>query len=78
MNSSATGPSHVDIAVNPPDSLTRFDAPLFVGVERSAPRDPAAASAAFGAAPGGAKLTAAGADASNKLDDMINSMLPPR
>jgi hypothetical protein len=69
MNSSVTGGA-ADIAVTPPDSLTRFDAPLFVGVERSH------AAAATGAA--GAKLTAVGADAANKLDDMINSMLPPR
>jgi hypothetical protein len=77
MNSSATA----DIAVTPPDSLTCYDAPLFVGVERSAARDHASSSGAAGAAatgPAGAKITAVGTDASNKLDDMINSMLPPR
>lgn len=50
---------------SPPDSLLRFDAPLFVGFD-----------------PSNANATAAvrkGADpAASQLDDMVNSMLPPR
>jgi hypothetical protein len=49
-----------DLGVSPPDSLMKYDAPLFVGIEPSA---------------NGGKMTAEGL---SKLDDMINSMLPPR
>jgi hypothetical protein len=49
-----------DLGVSPPDSLMKYDAPLFVGIEPSV---------------NGGKMTAEGL---SKLDDMINSMLPPR
>ena len=52
------------ISVTPPESLVRYNAPLFVGIEPSPE----------------AVLTAKGltGESSTKLDDMINSMLPPR
>lgn len=53
---------------SPPDNLLRFDAPLFVGF------DPSSTS--------GGNLLAAGNKgsdpAASQLDDMVNSMLPPR
>lgn len=49
-----------DLGVSPPDSLVKYDAPLFVGIEPSS---------------NGGKTFAEGL---SKLDDMINSMLPPR
>jgi dynein light intermediate chain len=52
-----------DIAVNPPDTIVRFDAPLFVGIERS--------TVAGATKPNHNENT-------TKLDDMINAMLPPR
>eukprot|EP01041_Mallomonas_annulata_P008063 gene8063-16539_t len=51
------------IAVTPPDSLVKFDAPLFAGIEPSA--EAGAAACALN-------------ENGSKLDDMINSMLPPR
>lgn len=51
----------MEIAVNPPTSLVKFDAPLFAGLNTTRSR------------PTG-KMDAASA----KLDDMLNSMLPPR
>jgi dynein light intermediate chain, axonemal len=50
---------------SPPDSLLRFDAPLFVGF------DPAAATAT-------ASVRKGADPAASQLDDMVNSMLPPR
>ncbi|CAM9255622.1 unnamed protein product [Ectocarpus fasciculatus] len=52
-----------DIAVNPPDTIVKFDAPLFVGIERSTV--------------GGATKPNHNEN-TTKLDDMINAMLPPR
>ena len=49
-----------ELGVSPPESLMKYDAPLFVGIEPSST---------------GIKSTAEGL---SKLDDMINSMLPPR
>ena len=54
------------IAVTPPESLVRFDAPLFVGVEPNADTLVSLLN-----------KTSLSENAS-KLDDMINSMLPPR
>ena len=51
----------MEISVTPPDSLVKFDAPLFVGIEPGS---------------GGAKATMT--EGASKIDDMINSMLPPR
>jgi len=52
-----------EIAVSPPDSLVKYDAPLFVGIEPSAEA-------------GAMKLNLN--ENGSKLDDMINSMLPAR
>lgn len=51
-----------EISVTPPDSLVQFDAPQFVGIEPSRET----------------RATANGAEGATKLDEMINSMLPPR
>ena len=51
------------VTVNPPDSLVRYQAPLFVGIS------PSAETIAQAKTQG---------EASTKLDDMINSMLPAR
>ena len=51
------------IAVNPPESLVKYDAPLFVGVQTRSDGDYTKA-----------KLT----ENQSKLDDMLNSMLPPK
>jgi len=51
----------MEIAVNPPDTLVKFDAPLFAGLETNKQRPHGKTD----------KSTA-------KLDDMLNSMLPPR
>jgi len=52
-----------EVSVTPPDSLVRYDAPVFVGLEPSVeaakPRN---------------KIN----EQSLKLEDMINSMIPPR
>mmetsp|Transcript_60014 Transcript_60014/g.120434 ORF Transcript_60014/g.120434 Transcript_60014/m.120434 type:complete len:240 (-) Transcript_60014:230-949(-) len=51
---------------DPPDSLVRFDTPLFVGFDTVKPAE-------------GGTLSRKGADpALSQLDDMVNSMLPPR
>lgn len=53
-----------EIAVSPPDSLMKFDAPQFVGIEHKKDAKP---------------NTTAGTDGGgNRLEDMVNSMLPPR
>eukprot|EP01035_Chromulina_nebulosa_P020137 gene20137-26145_t len=51
------------IAVHPPDSLVKFDSPLFVGVD---------------VLPENGYSKALQTETGSKLDDMINSMLPPR
>jgi hypothetical protein len=52
-----------EITVTPPDSLVKYEAPLFVGIEASS------------AAPQGR----GGLNENNtKIEDMINSILPPR
>jgi hypothetical protein len=50
-----------ELGVTPPDSLMKYDAPLFVGIE-----------------PSSAGAGKASSEGLSKLDDMINSMLPPR
>lgn len=51
----------IEIAVSPPDSLVKFDAPIFVGLE-----------------PSSRPATKNQAENTTKLEDMINSVLPPR
>ena len=52
------------VEVSPPESLLKYQAPLFVGIEPSAETLQQA--------------KATGGEASTKLDDMINAMLPAR
>uniref|UniRef100_A0A7S2UXS2 Uncharacterized protein n=1 Tax=Fibrocapsa japonica TaxID=94617 RepID=A0A7S2UXS2_9STRA len=52
---------------NPPESLVKFDEPLFVGLQPSSHTKAAAI----------ANIKADGANAS-QIDDMMNSMIPPR
>lgn len=52
-----------DIAVSPPDSLVKYDAPLFIGIEPSSKASPPKATMN---------------ESATKIEDMINSMLPPR
>ena len=51
-----------ELGISPPESLLKYDAPLFVGIQSSQ------GSANGKNAPEGL----------SKLDDMVNSMLPPR
>ena len=56
-----------EIRVHPPDSLLRYEPPVFVGLEPSqgkADLKPAAESNTK--------------EGSSQLEDMVNSMLPPR
>jgi dynein light intermediate chain len=55
-----------EISVTPPDSLIKFDAPLFAGIEKKN----------VNGTLGGNNTLAT--ESSSKLEDMINSMLPPR
>ena len=50
-----------DLYVSPPETLVKFEAPLFVGIH-----------------PSGTTEKAGVNEATSKLDDMINAMLPPR
>lgn len=60
MFNGATGPG--EISVTPPETLVKFDAPLFAGIE-----------------PSGEKAHKSQNQENNsKLEDMLNSMLPPR
>ena len=54
----------MEVSVNPPESLLKYQAPLFVGIE------PSAETLQQAKGPGG--------EASTKLDDMMNAMLPAR
>jgi len=57
--------SPLEVAVTPPDSLVRYDAPIFVGLEPSVE--------------GSSNLQSSKANESSaKLEDMLNSMIPPR
>jgi hypothetical protein len=51
----------VEISVSPPETLVRYNAPLFGGTE-----------------PSETKKSQVPGDAAAKLEDMVNSMLPPR
>jgi hypothetical protein len=53
----------MEISVSPPETLVKYNAPLFGGTEPSADK--------------GKSQNQAG-EAGGKLEDMINSMLPPR
>ncbi len=55
-----------EITVNPPDSLVKFEAPLYLDKERKTSTSVTAAKT------GGAESAGA------KLDEMVNAMLPPR
>ena len=58
MNNSLGG----EISVSPPETLVKFDAPLFAGLE-----------------PSTEKNTVKGKQETNyKIEDMLNSMIPPR
>jgi hypothetical protein len=51
-----------EISVSPPETLVKFDAPLFAGIE-----------------PAGDKNTSkARQETNSKIEDMLNSMIPPR
>jgi hypothetical protein len=52
-----------EISVSPPETLVKYDAPLFAGIES-----------------GGEKLGSKSnnQEGNSKIDDMLNSMLPPR
>lgn len=56
-----------ELCVSPPESLLKYQAPLFVGIDPSHERVQQAKAGAAGAAEG-----------STKLEDMINAMLPAR
>lgn len=56
--------TNVEISVTPPETLVKFDAPLFAGIE------PPADKAVLPKGQGG--------ESNAKLEDMLNSMLPPR
>ena len=56
-----TGP--LEVAVSPPDSLIRFDAPIFVGLEPSTE---------------GTNRKPKPSETTSKLEDMIDAMIPPR
>lgn len=56
----------MEVSVSPPESLLKYQAPLFVGIEPSAETI------------NQAKGAKAGGEASTKLDDMVNAMLPAR
>jgi len=63
MNSSAVGP--LEISVSPPETLVKYDAPLFGGIEnKDAAKSP--------------NKSQNQENNNSKLEDMVNSMLPPR
>jgi hypothetical protein len=55
--------TNIEISVTPPETLVKFDAPLFAGIEP--PMDKAV-------------LPKNQGESNAKLEDMVNSMLPPR
>lgn len=57
-------PQGGEISVTPPETLVKYEAPLFAGIEPSADRI--------------ASLKSPNQENNAKLDDMVNSMLPPR
>lgn len=52
-----------EISVTPPETLVKFDAPLFAGIETSGEK---------------AHIKSQNQENNTKLEDMVNSMLPPR
>ena len=52
-----------EISVSPPETLVKFDAPLFAGIEPSSEKH-------------GTKNQ--NQDGGSKIEDMLNSMIPPR
>ncbi len=54
----------MEVAVTPPDSLMRYDAPIFVGLEPSVE--------------GSNIKPKSDNNQTAKMEDMLNSMLPPR
>lgn len=59
FNAAGTG----EISVTPPETLVKFDAPLFAGIESTGDRT---------------RATSNNQESNSKLEDMVNSMLPPR
>jgi hypothetical protein len=59
MNNTGGG----DISVSPPETLVKFDAPLFAGIEPK------------GNDKNGKSQNQ---DGNSKIEDMLNSMIPPR
>lgn len=54
----------MEVSVSPPETLVRFEAPLFAGIETTGERP--------------APHKSPNQETNPKMDDMINSMLPPR
>lgn len=54
---------HTEITVSPPESLVKYEAPLFVGIEPSANQE---------------DLKAKGNLNNTKLEDMVDSIIPAR
>ena len=52
-----------EISVTPPETLVKYDAPLFAGIETSGDK---------------AHVKPPNQESNSKLEDMVNSMLPPR
>jgi hypothetical protein len=62
FNGTTTAGAGQEISVSPPETLLKYDAPLFAGIEPSHPDNAALKSQ----------------ENNPKIDDMVNSMLPPR
>ena len=54
----------LEVSVSPPETLVKFEAPLFAGIEPSASRP--------------IQPKSPNQEGNPKLEDMLNSMLPPR
>lgn len=52
-----------EISVTPPETLAKFEAPLFAGIEPEADKPP---------------TKSQNQEGNGKIEDMLNSMLPPR
>ena len=52
-----------EMSVNAPETLLKYDAPMFAGIETNLPKVP---------------VKAQNIELNAKLDDMVNAMLPPR
>jgi hypothetical protein len=63
MNNNNLEQSNGNISIHAPESLVQFDSPLFVGAD---------------GIKGGGYVKPPLTENSSKLDDMVNSMLPPR